>query len=70
MKLDDLLMLCIVVGIALTCASLVAEVLTWQTIRTADLRAAVRLRDMYKRLQSATKPLARLVVVRRQKVPK
>ena len=56
MKSEDLLMVIAVSGAALTCFYIVAECLSWKTVKAADLRARLDLREMYKKLHAATKP--------------
>ena len=43
-------------GLALTLLYLLSEFLSWQTIRAAEVKAALVLRDLYKRLHARTKP--------------
>jgi hypothetical protein len=59
MKTDDLLFLFMFGGAALTCCYLIAEFVSWQAIKALDLKAMLDLRELYKRVHSATKPIVR-----------
>jgi hypothetical protein len=56
MRADDLLVVLVASGVALTCFYLVAEYLSWQTVKASDLKAGIVLRELYKKLHSKTKP--------------
>lgn len=64
MKTEDVLMGVLVIGAALTCFYLIAECLSWRTVKDADHRAMLDLRELYKKLHSATKPFTRPFVTR------
>jgi hypothetical protein len=65
MESNDLLMIIVVCGVALTCAYIVAECLSWKTVKDSDRRAGLALREMYKKLHSKTKPYFARVIRRR-----
>jgi len=56
MKTYDLLMILLISGVALTCFYMVAEYLSWQSVKASDIRATSQLQELYKKVQSATKP--------------
>jgi hypothetical protein len=56
MKAYHLLMIIVMSGVALTCFYMVDEYLTWQSVKASDIRAKVDLRELYKKVHSATKP--------------
>jgi hypothetical protein len=56
MEANDLLMIIVVCGVALTCCYIVAEWRSWKTAKASDYRAGLALREMYKRIHSKTKP--------------
>lgn len=61
MKLDDWLMAVVLSGFAMTFIYIVAEYLSWRSQEASDLKVRLGLRDLYKRLHSATKPLVRVI---------
>jgi hypothetical protein len=65
MRSDDLLMVMAVSGAALTCFYIVAECLSWKTVKAADLRSKLNLRELYKKLHAATKPLVNRAIRRK-----
>lgn len=56
MRADDLLVVLMACGVALTCFYLVAEFLSWQTVKASDLKAGIVLKELYRKLHSKTKP--------------
>jgi hypothetical protein len=56
MKAEDLLVVLVAGGVALTCFYLVAEYLSWQTVKASDAKAGIVLRELYKKLHLKTKP--------------
>jgi hypothetical protein len=46
-------------GGALTCFYILAECLSWRTVKDADHRAMREIRELYKKMHSATKPFTR-----------
>jgi hypothetical protein len=56
MRADDLLVVLVASGVAVTCFYMVAEYLSWQTVKASDLKAGIVLRELYKKLHSKTKP--------------
>jgi hypothetical protein len=54
MRSDDLLVVLVASGVALTCLYLVAEYLSWQTVKASDLKARILLLELYKKLHSKT----------------
>jgi hypothetical protein len=62
MAADDLLLVVLTSGVALTCFYLIAEYFSWQSIKAVDRRAMLDLRELYKKLHASTKPyLARAI---------
>lgn len=59
MKTQYVLMGVLILGAALTCFYLVAECLSWRTIKDADHKAMGELRELYKKIYSAARPLTR-----------
>jgi hypothetical protein len=66
MKTEDVLLIAVIAGFGLTCCYLVSEVLSWQTLKAADTRALLGVRQLYKRLHSATKPLLTRAIHRKR----
>jgi hypothetical protein len=56
MRADDLLVILVGCGVALTCFYIVSEYLSWQTVKASDIKAGLLLRELYKKLHSKTKP--------------
>jgi len=56
MKTYHLLMIVLTSGVALTCVYMVDEYLSWQSVKASDIRARLHLRELYKKVQLATKP--------------
>jgi hypothetical protein len=56
MKTYHLLMVVLSSGAALTCFYLVDEYLSWQSVKATNIRAKLDLRQLYKKVQSATTP--------------
>jgi hypothetical protein len=46
----------LVIGFALTCFYILAECLSWRTVKDADHEAMREIRELYKKLHSPTKP--------------
>jgi hypothetical protein len=46
----------LVVGVALTCFYILAECLSWRTVKDADHRAMREIRELYKKLHATSKP--------------
>jgi hypothetical protein len=46
----------LLIGVALTCFYILAECLSWRTVKDADHRAMREIRELYKKLHSPTKP--------------
>jgi hypothetical protein len=67
MKTEDLLMGVVLVGVAFTCFYIVAECLSWRTIKDADHRAMREIRELYKKLRSKpfTRPFATRAIRRK-----
>jgi hypothetical protein len=59
MKAEDLLFVIVLSGVALTLFYIVAECLSWRTVKAADNRAMSEIRELYKKLHAATKPFTR-----------
>jgi hypothetical protein len=56
MKTEDLLLVIVAGGVALTCFYMVIEFLSWRTAKASDHRAGLVIRELYKKLHSKTKP--------------
>jgi hypothetical protein len=56
MKTADVLMGVLLIGSALTCFYILAECLSWRTVKDADHKAMREIRELYKKLHSPTKP--------------
>jgi hypothetical protein len=56
MKTAYVLMGFVLIGAALTCFYILAECLSWRTVKDADHRAMREIRELYKKLHSPTKP--------------
>jgi len=54
----------LLVGGALTCIYILAECMSWRTIKDADHRAMREIRELYKKLHAAPKPAARSFGIR------
>jgi hypothetical protein len=65
MEANDFLMIIVVCGVALTCVYIVAEWLSWKTVKDSDHRTMLALREMYKKLHSKTRPYLVRVIRRR-----
>ena len=65
MQANDFLMIIVVCGVALTCAYIVAEWRSWKTEKDSEQRTMLALREMYKRIQSKTKPYIVRVIRRK-----
>ena len=59
MKAEDLLLVMVIGGAGLTLFYIVAECLSWRTVKAAENRAMSELRELYKKLHAATKPFTR-----------
>jgi len=59
MKAEDLLLMVVLAGAGLTLIYIVAECLSWRTVKAADHRATSELRELYKKLHAATKPFTK-----------
>jgi hypothetical protein len=56
MKTAYVLMGFVLIGGALTCFYIVAECLSWRTIKDADNRAIREIRELYKKIHTPSKP--------------
>jgi len=56
MRTAYLLMGLVLIGGALTCFYIVAECLSWRTIKDADHRAMREIRELYKKIHTTSKP--------------
>jgi len=59
MNSEDLLLGIVLGGVALTLFYIVAECLSWRTVKAAENRAMFEIRELYKKLHAATKPFTR-----------
>ena len=53
-----MLMAVLVIGVAVTCFYILAECLSWRTVKDADHRAMREIRELYKKLHATSKPFA------------
>jgi hypothetical protein len=56
MRTAYVLMGFVLIGGALTCFYIVAECLSWRTIKDADHRAIREIRELYKKIHTPSKP--------------
>jgi hypothetical protein len=56
MKTAYVLMGVLVIGFALTCFYLLAECLSWRSVKDADHRAMREIRELYKKIHATPKP--------------
>lgn len=56
MRTAYVLMGIVLIGGALTCFYIVAECLSWRTIKDADHRAIREIRELYKKIHTPSKP--------------
>jgi predicted tellurium resistance membrane protein TerC len=56
MRTAYVLMGILLIGFALTCFYILAECLSWRTVKDADHKAMREIRELYKKLHSPTKP--------------
>ena len=59
MKAEDLLLGVVIAGVGLTVAYIVAECRSWRTVKAAEHKAMSELRELYKKLNAATKPFTK-----------
>jgi hypothetical protein len=59
MKAEDLLLVVVLAGVAVTVIYIVAECRSWRTVKAAERRAMSELRELYKKLHAATKPFTK-----------
>jgi hypothetical protein len=64
MKTQYVLMGVLLLGGALTCFYIVAECLSWRSVKDADHRAMREIRELYKKLHAPTKPFTMPFVTR------
>ena len=56
MKTAYVLMGVLVIGVALTCFYILAECLSWRSVKDADHRAMREIRELYKKIHATSKP--------------
>jgi hypothetical protein len=56
MKTSYVLIAFLFIGFALTCFYILAECLSWRTVKDADHRAMREIRELYKKIHSTSKP--------------
>jgi hypothetical protein len=61
MRSDDVLIMIVVGGVALTCLYMAAELMSWKTTKASDLRAGLVVGELYKKLHSKAQPLVRVI---------
>lgn len=64
MRTQYVLMGILLLGGALTCFYIVAECLSWRSVKDADHRAMREIRELYKKLHTPTKPFTMPFVTR------
>jgi hypothetical protein len=62
MKTEDLLMLVIIGGFALTVWYVASEVVSSKALKAVDLAALLSARELHKRFHSVTRPLKPLII--------
>jgi hypothetical protein len=56
MRTSYVLIAFLIIGVALTCFYILAECLSWRTVKDADHRAMREIRELYKRIHATSKP--------------
>jgi hypothetical protein len=64
MKTSYVLMGILVIGFALTCFYILAECLSWRTVKDADHRAMREIRELYKKIHTTSKPFTMPFITR------
>jgi len=64
MRTAYVLMGFVLIGGALTCFYIVAECLSWRTIKDADHRAIREIRELYKKIHTTSKPFTMPFITR------
>lgn len=64
MRTAYVLMGVLFIGFALTCFYILAECLSWRTVKDADHKAMREIRELYKKLHSPAKPFTMPFVTR------
>lgn len=64
MKTQYVLMGILLLGGALTCFYILAECLSWRSVKDADHRAMREIRELYKKIHAPAKPLTRTFAAR------
>ena len=59
MKAEDLLLIVLLAGMAITVIYIVAECRSWRTVKAAERMAMSEIRELYKKLNAATKPFTK-----------
>ena len=64
MKTAYVLMGILLIGFALTCFYILAECLSWRTVKDADHRAMREIRELYKKIHAPSKPFTMPFITR------
>jgi hypothetical protein len=64
MKTSYVLMGILLIGFALTCLYILAECLSWRTVKDADHRAMREIRELYKKIHATSKPFTMPFITR------
>jgi hypothetical protein len=64
MKTAYVLMGVLVIGVTLTCFYILAECLSWRSVKDADHRAMREIRELYKTLHATSKPFTMPFITR------
>jgi hypothetical protein len=64
MRTAYVLMGVLLAGAALTCFYIVAECLSWRSVKDADHRAMREIRELYKKIHTTTKPFTMPFITR------
>jgi hypothetical protein len=64
MRTAYVLMGVLLAGGALTCLYIVAECLSWRTVKDADHRAMREIRELYKKIHTTSKPFTMPFITR------
>jgi hypothetical protein len=64
MRTAYMLMAVLVIGVAVTCFYILAECLSWRTVKDADHRAMREIRELYKKIHATSKPFTMPFITR------
>lgn len=64
MRTSYVLFCVLFIGIAVTCFYIIAECLSWRTVKDADHRAMREIRELYKKIHTTSKPFTMPFITR------